>query len=75
MASTRPSFPGLGRGLDFLFVSFSCVKTRKGEMKGSSFLPLMEEKKQKKIKAAGLPTNLAEASKDNPSPPRKFKTT
>jgi len=44
-------------------------------MKGSSFLPLMEEKKQKKIKAAGLPTNLAEASKDNPSPLRKFKTT
>ena len=48
----------------------------------------MEEKKQKKIKAAGLPANLAEASKDNPSPlpanyagapkdylPRKFKTT
>ena len=25
----------------------------------------MEEKKQKKIKAAGLPANLAEASKDN----------
>ena len=72
MASTRPSFPGLGRGLDFLFVSFSCVNTRKGEMKGSSFLSMMEEKK---IKAAGLPTNLAEASKDNPSPPRKFKMT
>ena len=35
----------------------------------------MEEKKQKKIKAAGLPANLAEASKDNPSPLRKFKTT
>ena len=35
----------------------------------------MDEKKQKKIKAAGLPTNLAEASKDNPSPPRKFKMT
>ena len=41
-------------------------------MKGSSFLPLMEEKEQKKIKAAGLPANLAEASKDNPSPPEKI---
>jgi len=28
-------------------------------MKRSSFLPLMEEKKQKKIKAAGLPANYA----------------
>ena len=71
--STRPSFPGLGRGIDFLFVSFSCVKTRKGEMKGSSFLLLMEEKKQKKIKAAGLPANYAGAPKDYL--PRKFKTT
>ena len=70
---TRPSFPGLGRGLDFLFVSFSCVKTRKGEMKGSSFLPSREEKKQKKIKAAGLPANYARAPKDYLS--RKFKTT
>ena len=33
----------------------------------------MEEKKQKKIKAAGLPTNYAGAPKDYL--PRKFKTT
>jgi len=33
----------------------------------------MEEKKQKKIKVAGLPANYAEAPKDYL--PRKFKTT
>jgi len=42
-------------------------------MKRSSFLPSREEKKQKKIKAAGLPANYAEAPKDYL--PRKFKTT
>ena len=44
-------------------------------MRESSFLPLIEEKKQKKIKAAGLPANYAGAPKDNPSPLRKFKMT
>ena len=42
-------------------------------MKGSSFLPLREEKKQKKIKAAGLLANYAGAPKDYL--PRKFKMT
>ena len=42
-------------------------------MRESSFLPLIEEKKQKKIKAAGLPANYAGAQKDYL--PRKFKTT
>ena len=64
--------------LDFLFASFSCVKTRKGRKRNGesfpdtwpglwegrcpstppSFLPLMEEKKQKKIKAPGVPRSL-----------------
>ncbi len=42
-------------------------------MRESSFLPLIEEKKQKKIKAAGLPANYAGTPKDYLL--RKFKTT